>query len=271
MRNKAILILIGFLVITGLICVLWGNPIIARGLENSLQAIIGAKVEIEGFRLNLFNMAVKMESIQITNPADTWKNIIAANKISFKLAPGPLFEGKMVIDEIVVEDLIFNDKRRTDGKIEKKAPPKPKEKKESKLSRTIATMPILKPETIAGNLDLKKITASYQFKTDLSAARIKSEITAYKEKWDANLEELSEIKGEIEGLDEKIGKLKIPNDLKEIDEQLKVVKEIGDTVEKIKTGLNYANDRFKMDTQALAGMIKGMKEEAEADNQSLLD
>ena len=272
MRNKAIHILIGFLVITVLIFIFWGNTIIARGLENMLQAITGAKVEIVGFRLNPLNMWVQMERIQIANPADTWKNIIAANKISFKLAPGPLFEGKVVIDEIVVEDLVFNEKRRTDGKIERvrKKPPKPEEKKESKLGRALATMPILKPETIAGNLDLKKITRSYQFKTDLSAARIKAEITAYKEKWDANLEELSEIKGEIEGLDEKIGKLKIPNDLKEIDEQLKVVKEIGDTAKKIQTGLDSANDRFKKDTQALAGMIKGLQEEAEADYQALL-
>jgi len=130
MRNKAILILIVLLVITVLVFVFWGNTIIARGLENMLQAITGAKVEIEGFRLNPFNMWVKMESIQITNPANTWRNIIAANKISFKLAPGPLFEGKMVIDEIVVEDLVFNNKRQTDGKIERvrKTPPKTKEK-----------------------------------------------------------------------------------------------------------------------------------------------
>lgn len=159
MRNKAILILIGFLVITGLVCVFWGNTILARGLENTLQAITGAKVEIEGFRLNPFNMGVKIEGIQIANPADTWRNIIAAHKISFKLAPGPLFEGKMVIDEIVVEDLIFNNKRRTNGNIERARAPRPKEKKESKLSRAIATMPILKPEAIAGNLDLNKITA----------------------------------------------------------------------------------------------------------------
>ena len=50
MRNKAILILIGFLVMIGLICFFWGNSIITRVLENTLQAIISAKVEIEGFR-----------------------------------------------------------------------------------------------------------------------------------------------------------------------------------------------------------------------------
>ena len=210
MRSKAIHILIGVLVITGLIFVFWGNTIIARGLENTLQAITGAKVEIEGFRLNLFSMAVKMERLQIANPADTWRNIIAAQKISFRLAPGPMYEGKVVINEIIVEDLVFNEKRRTDGKLERVRVRKPKEKKESILSRAFATMPILKPETLAGNLDLKKITGSYQFKTDLSAARIKAEFAAYKEKWDTNMEELNDLKSELQGLEEKTGKLKNP-------------------------------------------------------------
>ena len=270
MRNKAILILIGFLVMIGLICFFWGNSIITRVLENTLQAIIGAKVEIEGFRLNPFKLAVQMESIQITNPADTWKNIIAANKISFKLAPGPLFEGKKVIDEIVVEDLIFNDKRQTDGKLKKKVSPKSTEKKQSKLSRAIATMPILKPETIADNLNLEKITASYQFKTDLSAAKIKSELAAYQQKWDANLEELNDLKVEIQGLDDKIAKLKKPNNLMGINEQLDLVKEIRDAAKKIQTELQTANDQFQKDNQALEDAIKGLKEEAEVDYQALL-
>ena len=85
MRNKAILILIVLLVITVLVFVFWGNTIIGRGLENMLQAITANR--IEGFRLNPLIYWVKMESIQITNPANTWRNIIAANKISFKLAP----------------------------------------------------------------------------------------------------------------------------------------------------------------------------------------
>jgi uncharacterized protein (TIGR03545 family) len=270
MRSKAIYILIGLLVITGLVFAFWGNTIIARGLENTLQAITGAKVEIEGFRLNLFSMAVKMERLQIANPADTWRNIIAAQNISFKLAPGPLYEGKIVIDEIAVADLVFNEKRRTDGKLERARVRKPEKKKESILTRAIATMPILNPETLAGNLDLKKITASYQFKTDLSVARIKAEFAAYKEKWDNNLEELNGLKNEIQGLEEKINRLKKPNNLVEINEQLQLLEEIRVAVEKIQTGLNSTNEQFQKDRQALTGMINGLKEEAEADYQALL-
>ena len=64
--------------------------------------------------------------------------------------------------------------------------------------------------------------------------------------------------------------MKKPDSLLEVDEQLKLIGEIRDTVEKIQTGMNSSNDRLKKDSQALAEMIKGLKEEAEADYQALL-
>lgn len=272
MRNKALLILIGFLAIIGLVCFFWGNSFITWALENSLQAITGAKADIEGFRLNPFKLSVQIKSIQITNPADTWKNIVDTKKISFKMAPGPLFEGKTVIEEIVVEELTFNSKRRTDGKLKKKALPGTIGKNQSKLHQTIAKMPILKPETIAENLDIEKIASSYRFKTDLSADRIKSELDAHRRKWDANLEELKHTKVELQRLDDKIAQLKKikPNNLMELKEQLDLVKEIQGSIEKIRAELRATDDRFKKDNQVLEGAIKGLKEEAEADCQALL-
>jgi uncharacterized protein (TIGR03545 family) len=270
MRNKAILILLVFLALTGLVCFFWGNTFIAWGIENIIQAITGAKADIEGFRLNLFQMSVQIESVQITNPSDTWKNIVDTKKISFKLAPGPLFEGKTVIDEIVLEELTFNTKRRTDGKLKKKAAPEMAAKKPSQLQKTIATMPILKPETIAENLDLKKITASYQFKTDLSADRIKGELKVHEEKWNANLAELNQTKAELQSLDKRIAQLKKPDDLAELKKQLDLVEEIRGSARQIKDKLKSTEDQFKNDNQALEDLIKGLKEEAEADYQELL-
>ncbi len=272
MRNKAVMILIGFLLIIGLTCFFWGNSFITWAIENTLQAITGTKADIDGFRLNPFDLSVRIESIQITNPADTWKNIIDTKKISFKLAPGPLFEGKTVIDEIVLEDLTFNTKRRTDGKLKKKVSPKTAEKKQSLLHKTIATMPILKPETIAENLDLEKITASYEFKTDLSADRIKSELTTYQKKWDANLDELNLTKVELKRLDDKIAQLKKtkPNNLLELKDQLDSIGEIRDSAQKIRTKLKATDEQFRQDNQSLEDAVKSLKNEAEADYQALL-
>ena len=131
-------------------------------------------------------------------------------------------------------------------------------------------MPILKPETIAENLDLKKITESYQFKTDLSTARIKGDFSVHEEKWDANLKELYQTKAELESLDQKITQLKKPNNLSELKKQLDLVEEIRDSVQQIKTKVKSTDEQFKEDNQALEAMIKSLKNEAEADYQELL-
>lgn len=270
MRNKAFLILLVFLALTGLVCFFWGNAIIAWAIENTIQAITGAKADIEGFRLNPFQMSVQIDSVQITNPTDTWKNIIDTKKISFKLAPGPIFEGKAVIDEIVLEELTFNTKRRTDGKLKKKAPPEKAAKEPSQLQKTVAAMPILKPETIVKNLDVSKLTASYQFKTDLSAARIKGELDLHEQKWDANLTELNGTKAELQSLEQRIAGLKKPGNLQEVKKQLETLEEIRDAARQIKNKLQSAEDQFKNDNRALEELIKSLKEEAESDYRELL-
>ncbi len=120
MRNQAGRILLVFLVLVSLVVLLWGNTFLTWAFEHTLQAIVGAKVEIEGFRLNPFKFAVKMDRFQVANPADPWRNLLSAQNMVFELAPGPLFEGKTVIEEISVADLIFNDKRQTSGALKKK-------------------------------------------------------------------------------------------------------------------------------------------------------
>lgn len=272
MRNKAIFILIGFILLIGLIGFFWGNSIISWGLEGALQGIIGAEVDIEKFRLNPANLTIKIGSIQITNPADTWKNIIDTQNISFKLASEPLFEGKTVIDEIIVEDLTFNNPRQTDGKLKKKALPGQLGKAQTKLHQSIAKMPVLNPETITKGLDTEKITASYQFKTDLSAAKIESELAVYQKKWDANLNDLKNVKVELNSLDSKITQIKKlnSNNLLELKKQLDLIKETQASAKDIRTKVRTADNQFKTDNQGLEEAIKGLKKEAEADYQSLL-
>jgi len=270
MRKKAVLIFTGFLILVTLICLCWGNSLLTWTLENTLQAVTRAKVEITGLRLRPFQLAIQMEKIEMANPADPWKNLVSAKNIRFKMAPGPLLEGKKIIEEIAVEDLVFNEQRQTDGRLKKKAAAPPKEKKESRLRRTIATMPVLKPETIAANLDLPMLTTGYQFKTDLSAVGLKAELEAYQERCDANLEVLDQLQADLNILQEKAAALKKPAHLQELHEQLAVVNEIRDGVEKIRAQLRAMDDRFQQDNQAVTEAIRSLKAEAEADYQALL-
>lgn len=276
MRTKGIAILLSFLLIIGLTAFFWGNSFLSWALEQSLQAIIGAKVEIEDFKLNPIELSVRIGALKITNPADTWKNIIAAENIGFKLSAAPLFEGKTVIEEISVADLVFNAPRQSDGKLpqkEKKALPGPLGEAQAKLQQSIAQIPILKPETVAENLDIEKIAASYQFKTDLSAARIKAEIGEYQNRLKADLEELEAAEVQLKSAAAKVDQIKKldSKNLLELKQQLDLANEIQQTVKNVRARINDADDRFKKDKQALEATLKGLKAEAEADYRSLLE
>lgn len=272
MRTKAVLVIIGFLFLICLSGFLWGNSLITWTLKQSFQAITGAQVDIEGFRLNPFKMSVRIGRVAFTNPADTWKNIIETQKIRFKLAPGPLFEGKTVIDELIIEDLTFNSPRQTDGKIEKKALPGPAGNAQNKLAQSIAQMPILKPETIAKNLDLDEITASYQFKTSLSAEKIKADLNAYQKKWDANLSDLKTTRVQLQGLEDNITRIKSLNskDLSDLKQQIDLINQTQKTAKKIRAQIKSAAAEFKKDNQTLEAEIKSLRQEAENDYQALL-
>lgn len=245
---------------------------ISWGLESTLETVLGVEVDLEGFRLNLFDLSVRIDGIRITNPANTWKNLIDTKNISFKLAPEPLFQGKTVIDEITVADLTFNTKRATDGKLKRKKLPGSFGKAQTILNQSIAQMPILKPETIADNLDTSKITANYQFRTDLSSERIKRELTAYREKWASNLEDLKKVKVEINSLDQRLTQIKQYNskNVLELKKQLDLLKETTETAKQIRDEIKTAANEFKKDNQSLEETIEGLKREAEADYQSLL-
>lgn len=272
MRTKAVLILVGFLLLISLVGYFWADSILAWSLEQSLQTVIGVKVDIQKFHLDPFKLSVRVGSLQIANPANTWKNLIDSKNISFKLSAEPLFEGKTVIDEIIVEDLTFNTPRRTDGKLKKMVLPGPLGNAQTKLYQGIAKMPVLNPKTIDENLDTEKLTASYHFKTDLSAERVKSELATYQTKWKADLKELENVKVELASIDNQITRIKSLNskNVLELKEQLDLVKKTQGSVKNLKTKINTADDRFKMDKQALESSIKGLKEEAKEDYQSLL-
>ena len=272
MRTKALFILIGFILLIGLIGFFWGNSLISWGLEKTLETVLGVEVDLDGFRLNLFDLSVRIDGIRITNPANTCKNLIDTKNISFKLAPEPIFQGKTVIDEITVADLTFNTPRSTDGKLKRKKLPGSLGKAQTILNQSIAEMPILKPETITDNLDTSKITANYQFRTDLSAERIKRELTVYQDKWAANLEDLKKVKVEINSLDQRLTQIKQYNskNVLELKKQLDLLKETTETAKQIRAEIKTAANEFKKDNQALEETIEGLKREAEADYQSLL-
>ena len=92
-------------------------------LENTGSSIVGAKVEIDGLDLSFSGMHLSWNRLQVTDPKNTWTNIIETGKCEFNMEFWPLFSKKVIIENFQISEVRSNTERETDGKIPKKKQP----------------------------------------------------------------------------------------------------------------------------------------------------
>lgn len=92
-------------------------------LENTGSSIVGAKVEIDGLNLSFSGMHLSWNRLQVTDPKNTWTNIIETGKCEFNMEFWPLLSKKVIIENFQISEVRGNTERETDGKIPKKKQP----------------------------------------------------------------------------------------------------------------------------------------------------
>ena len=140
MRKKGIIYLVVIALIVAVIAYFTRDRFLERGLEKSLQAIVGAKVEVDNFHFSLFKTECSWRRIQITNPNDPWRNIIETGRASFDLETRPLFWRRTIINEMALENVRSGTPRKTDGSLPKKAEPPSKSTEPGFVDRAKAAL-----------------------------------------------------------------------------------------------------------------------------------
>jgi uncharacterized protein (TIGR03545 family) len=75
-----------------------------RAIESAGEAVIGAKVEVDNFDFSFFGLKCSWDHLQVANPKHPWRNLIETGKASFAVEGRPLFWGRIIIDEMVLEE-----------------------------------------------------------------------------------------------------------------------------------------------------------------------
>ena len=138
MRWKGIitlLVLAGIVIVLGLI---FTDSWLEKKLEVTGSNIVGARVEIDKFDVSLLGLHVKWDSLQVTDPQDTWKNVLTTGKCEFNMDFLPLLRKKVIIENVQTANLTSGTARTTDGKWEKKK--KEQAGKPNVFSKTIARL-----------------------------------------------------------------------------------------------------------------------------------
>ncbi len=128
MRKRGLIYLAVIAILIALFAYFTQDRILERQLESALEAIAGAKVEIDHFHFSLLKAECSWSRLQIANANDPWKNLVETGRASFDLETRPLFWRRFIIKEMALERVRTGTPRKTNGSLPKKPePPKPTE------------------------------------------------------------------------------------------------------------------------------------------------
>ena len=85
MRKKGIAALLIIAVIVIALIMIFTDQWLEKRLENLGSSIVGAKVEIDRLDVSLTGLHVRWDSLQVTDPKDTWTNMLATGKCEFDM------------------------------------------------------------------------------------------------------------------------------------------------------------------------------------------
>ena len=87
-------------------------------LEDSLAPMAEAKVEIDNFRLSLLSLECGWDRLQVADKRNPMKNILETDRARLKLELRPLFWGKIIIEEMALQNVRSSSPRTTSGYME---------------------------------------------------------------------------------------------------------------------------------------------------------
>jgi len=119
-RKSGLVILLVIFLITIAINLVVTDAFLENQLESALSQITGSRVEITGFQMSILSLEAGWKRLQVTDPNDTWTNIIETGEAQCDIALEPLLYGRWVIEELKLEELRSGTPRETDGALPEK-------------------------------------------------------------------------------------------------------------------------------------------------------
>jgi uncharacterized protein (TIGR03545 family) len=89
----------------------------------ALEGVVGARVEIAELHFTPRQGTIKLSQVEVADPADPWRNLIAFNHATLAIDPLQLFAGKLIIRHMTLQGATSGGKRRSSGALPATARP----------------------------------------------------------------------------------------------------------------------------------------------------
>ena len=119
-RWKALVPTAAVLGAVALLLILFLDTWVKWGLENSLEAVFGAKVEIAFVDVRLRESALRLKGVRIADRSAPMTNLVELGEAVFDGRALPLLEKKFVVEDASLTGLRFGTPRKTSGALSKR-------------------------------------------------------------------------------------------------------------------------------------------------------
>jgi len=226
---------------------------IEKGFERMGEAIVGAKVEISGLHLDLFQLTFKWDRLQVTDPKNTMQNMVETRRAAFRINMEALLRKRVVIEEMTIADVRSGTPRKRDGALPKRKrkvkqiqdskkaiKPGPFYKAKGYLNHEIDKLPVMQFDTdrFKKKLNLDSLIVMAELKIPSRLDSVRGDITQTSDKWETFYktfhpeEDLEKIKKDFKTVEpEKINTIQeLIDALEKVQSAHKKLREIGDVV-----------------------------------------
>jgi len=279
-RWNAILPFTAILLMIGLYMHFFFDTHLRGAMEWMGYKIVGAEVNINKLETNFFKASLKIRKVEVTNSESPDFNSLEIGDIRFSMLWDALLRGKIVINEVAVEQIAFATPRSHRGKVK---PPEPPSKGPSAVdiakNEAIDFVQDEYSENVLGDIanilkgssaneELQKIQNTLPSKAKLRA--LEESFKLKQKSWQESLKKLPQ-GPEIQALGDRLGKIKT-KDFKTPQELEASIREF-DTIAKDADGkiknIQGAANAFQSDLQELDHSLKDLDLQIKEDMKTL--
>ena len=228
------------------------NVIISYVFEKYASEANRAKVDVDGLKLNLFNKTLTWDRLQVTDSADTMKNLVDTGDLKVEIELMPLLKESVVINKFELSNVEFNTQREKDGKL---PGVEPRKKLSTPMLDTLKTkfqeskkeIPLLDMDSFSSKEELEKIIEKLDVQLLASYEENKKYITERKAYWENAISE-EEYRKRADELKEAVASLK--NELEDLSaEDALLINEKLEKISKLREELNSAINSLKQEKE----------------------
>ncbi len=214
MRKKGLTALAFIFVLIVILNLIFTDRFFEKRLESVLTGIVGAKVEFDNFYVSFLALEAGWSSLRITDPNNTWENLIETDKARLDIEVTPLFYGRYVINEITLEGVRSGTKRETDGRLPESVKPRSAvpgliEETADYLTSKLERNSGLDLNSLKGNIDINSVVEAFDLQAPQKFNSFRDQITTISSGWKETWNTYPELKTKSEEIISKAGEINI--------------------------------------------------------------